>query len=130
MSTFTQIYYHIVFSTKDRMPALSADKRENLFRYDTSKASRTITRSSLSETNCVGCWSNSGFDSMKNTWFEPLRDYSTLSGSIDGLTNFRGLHSRLFALFAFGERGGILAASPQCFAACRPAFIFPFCIPA
>ena len=53
MSTFTQIYYHIVFSTKDRMPALSADKRENLFRYDTSKASRTITRSSLSETNCV-----------------------------------------------------------------------------
>jgi len=33
MSTFTQIYYHIVFSTKDRVPALTADKRENLFRY-------------------------------------------------------------------------------------------------
>jgi len=33
MSTFTQIYYHVVFSTKDRVPALSADKRENLFRY-------------------------------------------------------------------------------------------------
>ena len=33
MSTFTQIYYHVVFSMKDRVPALSADKRENLFRY-------------------------------------------------------------------------------------------------
>ena len=33
MSTFTQIYYHIVFSTKDRVPALSADRREDLFRY-------------------------------------------------------------------------------------------------
>jgi REP element-mobilizing transposase RayT len=33
MSTFTQIYYHIAFSTKDRTPALSADKREDLFRY-------------------------------------------------------------------------------------------------
>ena len=33
MSTFTQIYYHIVFSTKDRVPALTTDKRENLFRY-------------------------------------------------------------------------------------------------
>ena len=33
MSTFTQIYYHIVFSTKDRTPALTADKREDLFRY-------------------------------------------------------------------------------------------------
>ena len=32
MSTFTQIYYQIVFSTKDRMPALTAEKRENLFR--------------------------------------------------------------------------------------------------
>jgi len=33
MSTFTQIYYHIVFSTKNREPVLLADKRENLFRY-------------------------------------------------------------------------------------------------
>jgi len=33
VSTYTQIYYHIVFSTKDRVPALLADKRENLFRY-------------------------------------------------------------------------------------------------
>ena len=33
MSTFTQIYYHVVFSTKDRVPALTSDKRENLFRY-------------------------------------------------------------------------------------------------
>jgi putative transposase len=33
VSTFTQIYYHIVFSTKERVPALTADKRENLFRY-------------------------------------------------------------------------------------------------
>ena len=33
MSTFTQIYYHIVFATKDRMPALTTDKRETLFRY-------------------------------------------------------------------------------------------------
>jgi len=33
MSTFTQIYYHIVFSTKNRIPTLSADRREDLFRY-------------------------------------------------------------------------------------------------
>ena len=33
MATFTQIYYHIVFSTKDRTPALTVDHRENLFRY-------------------------------------------------------------------------------------------------
>jgi len=33
MSTFTQIYYHVVFSTKDRVPAFTADKREKLFRY-------------------------------------------------------------------------------------------------
>jgi REP element-mobilizing transposase RayT len=33
MSTFTQIYYHIVFSTKYREPVLAADRREELFRY-------------------------------------------------------------------------------------------------
>jgi len=33
MSTFAQIYYHVVFSTKDRVPVLAADKREKLFRY-------------------------------------------------------------------------------------------------
>jgi len=33
MSTFTQICYHIVFSTKERLSALKADRREDLFRY-------------------------------------------------------------------------------------------------
>jgi REP element-mobilizing transposase RayT len=33
VSTFTQIYYHLVFSTKDREQALLADRREDLFRY-------------------------------------------------------------------------------------------------
>lgn len=33
MSTYTQIYYHIVFSTKERVRALTADHREKLFRY-------------------------------------------------------------------------------------------------
>src|SRR5437867_12521452 len=33
MSTFTQICYHLVFSTKERVPTLSGDKRANLFRY-------------------------------------------------------------------------------------------------
>ena len=33
MSTFTQIYCHIVFSTKNREPVLRADGREELFRY-------------------------------------------------------------------------------------------------
>jgi putative transposase len=33
MSTYTQIYYHIVFSTKDRIRALRADQREELFKY-------------------------------------------------------------------------------------------------
>ena len=33
MSTYTQICYHLVFSTKDRAPALTADNRDKLFRY-------------------------------------------------------------------------------------------------
>ena len=33
MSTYTQICYHIVFSTKERQPALRADRRPDLFRY-------------------------------------------------------------------------------------------------
>lgn len=33
MATFTQIYYHIIFSTKNREQALNSGKRENLFRY-------------------------------------------------------------------------------------------------
>ena len=33
MSTYTQIYYHIVFSTKNRERVLSAGRRDELFRY-------------------------------------------------------------------------------------------------
>lgn len=33
MSTYTQIYYHIVFSTKNRAPVLDAARREDMFRY-------------------------------------------------------------------------------------------------
>jgi putative transposase len=33
MATFTQIYYHIVFSTKNRERVLPANKRDDLFRY-------------------------------------------------------------------------------------------------
>lgn len=33
MATFTQIYYHIVFSTKNRERVLKAENREKLFRY-------------------------------------------------------------------------------------------------
>ena len=33
MSTYTQILYHIVFSTKGREASLTADRREDLFRY-------------------------------------------------------------------------------------------------
>ena len=33
MSTHTAISYHIVFSTKDRTPALTHDRRNDLFRY-------------------------------------------------------------------------------------------------
>ncbi len=33
MSTYTQIIYHLVFSTKHRIPCLTPEKRENLFRY-------------------------------------------------------------------------------------------------
>ncbi|MBI5384005.1 MAG: IS200/IS605 family transposase [Verrucomicrobia bacterium] len=32
-STFTQIYYHLVFSTKDRERVLVAEQREELLRY-------------------------------------------------------------------------------------------------
>jgi len=35
MSTYTQILYHLVFATKDRRPALSDARREELFRYMT-----------------------------------------------------------------------------------------------
>ncbi len=33
MSTYTQILYHVVFTTKNRRRRLSKDKREPLFRY-------------------------------------------------------------------------------------------------
>ncbi|MBN1592120.1 MAG: IS200/IS605 family transposase [Candidatus Coatesbacteria bacterium] len=33
MSTFTQILYHIVFSTKNRTPSLCGSNREPLYRY-------------------------------------------------------------------------------------------------
>jgi len=33
MSTYTQIYYHVVFSTKDRVPTLRPERREDFFRY-------------------------------------------------------------------------------------------------
>ena len=33
MSTYTQICYRIVFSTKDRQPTPKANRREDLFRY-------------------------------------------------------------------------------------------------
>ncbi len=33
MSTFTQLYYHLVFAVKDRIPALETSGRESLYRY-------------------------------------------------------------------------------------------------
>ena len=33
MSTYTQVLYHIVFSTKDRHPVLTQSHRENLLKY-------------------------------------------------------------------------------------------------
>ncbi len=33
MSTYTQVYYHIVFSTKNRRPVLDPARRDDLFRY-------------------------------------------------------------------------------------------------
>lgn len=33
MSTYTQILYHLVFSTKDRQPCLNADRREDLYKF-------------------------------------------------------------------------------------------------
>jgi REP element-mobilizing transposase RayT len=33
MSTYTQVLYHIVFATKDRLPALTDSRRDDLFKY-------------------------------------------------------------------------------------------------
>lgn len=33
MSTYTQIFYHIAFSTKNRVPCLKAERRDDLLRY-------------------------------------------------------------------------------------------------
>ncbi|MFH1852470.1 MAG: IS200/IS605 family transposase [Candidatus Neomarinimicrobiota bacterium] len=33
MSTYTQIYYHIIFSTKNRVPCLKEAGRDELFKY-------------------------------------------------------------------------------------------------
>ncbi len=33
MSTYTQIHYHLVYSTKGRVPAIFEDRRDKLFRY-------------------------------------------------------------------------------------------------
>jgi putative transposase len=35
LSTYTQILYHLVFATKDRLPSLSDARREDLFSYMT-----------------------------------------------------------------------------------------------
>jgi len=32
-STYTRIFYHIVFTTKERRPVLAKERREDLFRY-------------------------------------------------------------------------------------------------
>ena len=32
-NTFTQIIYHVVFSTKNRVPAIRKERREDLFKY-------------------------------------------------------------------------------------------------
>jgi REP element-mobilizing transposase RayT len=33
MPTFTQIYYHIIYSTKNRLPVLKKERREDLFHF-------------------------------------------------------------------------------------------------
>ena len=33
MSTYTQLYYHIIFGTKYRKPCLKKDKRDELYKY-------------------------------------------------------------------------------------------------
>jgi putative transposase len=33
MSTYTQIFYHIIFATKDREPVLDKPKRDDLYRF-------------------------------------------------------------------------------------------------
>ncbi|RJP73771.1 MAG: IS200/IS605 family transposase [Candidatus Zixiibacteriota bacterium] len=33
MATFTQIYYHLIFATKNRRPVLAESRRDDLFRY-------------------------------------------------------------------------------------------------
>ncbi len=65
MSTFTQTYYHITFSTKDRRRVLDAERREELFKccgessritnhiFIASTASRTI---SIFSRGCTQQW--------------------------------------------------------------------------
>jgi hypothetical protein len=33
MSTYTQIFYHFTFATKNRVPCLKEQRREDLLRY-------------------------------------------------------------------------------------------------
>ena len=44
MSTYTQVYYHIVFSTKGRAPVLAQGGRDQLFRYVWGIVSRRRSR--------------------------------------------------------------------------------------
>jgi putative transposase len=63
MSTYTQIYYHIVFSTKGREPVLKADRRQDLFGYvwgilknKQGHLYRIITGGQRFGMNCGVCW--------------------------------------------------------------------------
>jgi REP element-mobilizing transposase RayT len=49
MSTYTQILYHIVFATKDRLPALADSRRDDLFRYVTGV---------IKNSHCKPIWTN------------------------------------------------------------------------
>ena len=49
MSTYTKILYHIVFATKDRLPALADPRREDLLKY---------MNSVIKNSQCRPIWTN------------------------------------------------------------------------
>jgi REP element-mobilizing transposase RayT len=57
-NTFTNLLYHIVFSTKDRIPAIHGEMRERLYEY----------MAASSAGNAGSCWRSAGFPTTSTFW--------------------------------------------------------------
>lgn len=97
MATFTQIYYHIVFSTKYRVPSLLSDRRPDLYRY---------MAGIMKNNNCKPYLIN-GIDDHVHifTSLHPTRDLSNLVKNIKVSSSSWIKQNRMFPSFTNWQDG-------------------------